>query len=304
MNRSGSVVLVTGASGLVGRALCAALAQQGARVLALRHRQPVPALPGVEPVANLDAIPDDTRIDAIVNLAGALILGGPWTAGRRRQLRESRLATTGALVNLVGRLKTAPATLVSASAVGYYGVRGDEPLDEAAAPQDIFQSRLCQDWEAEANRAAAFGVRVVVLRLGVVLAPTGGALAPLALAARAGLGAVLGDGRQGFPWIHLDDVVRLVGFALDTPALAGPVNAVAPGHVSQRGFTDTLARVLRRPRWLRMPAWPLRLLLGEMAQLLVDGQHVVPAQCQRHGFRFAHPALDGALRDVLAPRRP
>jgi uncharacterized protein (TIGR01777 family) len=189
--------------------------------------------------------------------------------------------------------------VVSDSAVGYYGVRGDEPLDESAAPQDLFQSQLCSEWEQEIRGVEALGPRVVRLRFGIVLGRDGGALPQLARPVRLGMGARLGDGRQGMPWIHIEDAVRLILFALDDAALSGPVNAVAPGHTNHAGFMEAMGRVLHRPVWLRVPAFALRALLGEMAQLLVDGQHVVPARAMAAGFGFRHPDLEPALRELL-----
>jgi hypothetical protein len=281
-------VLVTGASGFIGRHLCAALQARGDRVIALRRGG---ALPAAEP------------IDAVINLAGAPILGPPWTAGRRRLLRDSRIGTTQRLVAALAERSQRPAVLVSASAVGYYGVRDDQPVDESTAPQDIFQSQLCADWEQAASAAEALGIRVVRLRLGVVLGRDGGALPQLALPARLGLGAVMGDGRQGMPWIHIDDVVQLFLRTLDDATLGGAMNAVAPETATQRQFQQALAQVLRRPLWLRVPAAPVRWALGEMAQLLVDGQHVLPRAALAAGFSFRFPTLAGALADLYGEAR-
>jgi uncharacterized protein len=293
-------ILVTGASGFIGRHLCAALVRQGAHVIVLKHRSRVAAgVTGMPVVDDLSKLPADSRIDAIVNLAGARIVGRLWTARRRDLLLRSRLDTTDALVKLVQRLAIKPAVLVSASAVGFYGVRGAEPLDEQAIGQAVFQSHLCQRWEQAASRVAEYGVRVTTLRLGVVLGRDGGALPPQVFVARLGLGAVLGLGTQGAPWIHIEDAVRLISFALENAGLAGPVNAVSPGHVTQREFQRELARALHRPQWLRVPAAPLRMLLGEMSQLLVDGQHVVPAKALAAGFEFRYPKLDQALGALL-----
>ena len=277
-------ILVTGSTGFIGRHLLARLRARGDQVIGLRR--------GERP-------PPGQHIDAVVNLAGAPILGLPWTAARRRQLLSSRLDTTRALIQALADDGQHPPVFVSASAIGYYGVRGDEPLDEQAAPQPIFQSRLCREWEEVACTAEGLGSRVVRLRLGVVLGRDGGALPQLALPVRLGLGAILGSGQQGAPWIHIEDVVRLIEFALDQPQLAGAVNAVAPGHVTHAQMQRTLARVLHRPLWLRVPAFVLRAALGEMAQLLVDGQHVVPARALAAGFTFAHPQLEPALQGLL-----
>jgi uncharacterized protein (TIGR01777 family) len=299
---TGQRILVTGGTGFIGRHLVDVLRARGDDVLLLSRNPARAALQfgvGVQVIGDLATLPVDTRIDAIVNLAGATILALPWTTARRRVLRDSRISTTRALVDLCRRLARAPATLVSASAVGYYGVRGAEPLDETAAPQDLFQSRLCRDWEQEAGIAESLGLRVVCLRFGIVLGRRGGALPQLARPVRGYLGARLGSGRQGAPWIHIEDAVRLIVFALDEAGLSGPLNAVAPGHTTQAGFMQALGRALHRPVWLRVPAFALRMLLGEMAQLLVDGQHVLPARALSAGFRFRYPQLDPALQDLL-----
>jgi uncharacterized protein len=197
-----------------------------------------------------------------------------------------------------------PRIFVTASAIGYYGIRGDELVDERGTPTDIFQSRLCQEWEAAAAAASGEGARVVRLRIGLVLGRDGGALPQLAMAVRLGCGAVLGSGRQWVSWIHIDDLVRLFEFALDTPGLRGAVNAVAGNPVTHRVFQQELAAVLRRPLWLWVPAFVLRAALGEMSQLLVDGQRVVPARAAEEGFRFRYAGLRAVLRNILTQNPP
>jgi len=293
-------VLLIGGTGFIGRYLSQILISRGWQVVLLRHRSAVPAaLRGVEIIAALDEMPPDRRIDAVVNLAGARILGPPWTKTRRRTLVESRIGTTDSLVRWMARRPDPPAVMVSASAVGFYGVRGSERVDETAQPQAVFQSEICRLWEEAALRCTGLGVRCVQLRFGVVLGADGGALPAFARPARMGLAAVMGTGRQGFPWIHIEDAVGLIPWAL-SGNIEGPVNAVAPGLVSQREFQSTLCAVLHRRLLLRVPAWPVRLALGEMSQLLVDGQFVEPARAIRAGFEFRHPELRGALADLLA----
>jgi hypothetical protein len=298
-------VLVTGATGFVGQALVAELCREGRRVIVLSRdlRQARGMFgPGVWVVDSLDAIPAETRIDAVVNLAGARVLGLPWTAARRRVLLGSRAGITQRAVALMRRLEQKPRVLVSASAVGFYGaVDGDAPCTEASPPRPgEFQSDLCAAIEHEARRAEALDVRVVRLRLGVVLGREDGAYPMQALAARLGLGAVLGSGRQRAPWLHLQDAVGLIRHALDSDQLAGAVNAVAPQTPTQAEFARALAASFGRRAWLRMPAWPLRRLAGEMSTLLLDGQNVVPAAALATGYRFRFPTLPSAFADLAS----
>ena len=307
-----AATLVTGATGFIGRALVAELRRDGHRLIALsRDARRARALLGPEvwAVESLDAIPSETRIDAVVHLAGARVLGLPWTASRRRELLASRVDVAAALLALMRRLAQVPRVLVSASAVGYYGVPPDsaaasEPLDESGPPQPgQFQSDLCRAIEHEAQRAEALGVRVVRMRFGVVYGRGGGAYPMLALGARLGLGAVLGSGRQPAPWVHLDDVVGLIRFALANETLRGPVNAVAPDTPSQKRLTKAMAASFGRGQWLRLPAAPLRLLAGEMADLLLEGQVVVPRAALAAGYVFRHPRLEPALGELAAAAR-
>ncbi len=301
----GPTVLVTGATGFVGSALVQQLRAEGRRVIALsRDARQAQAMfdQGVWVVENLDQIPGETRIHAVVHLAGARVVGRPWTVARRRELLDSRVKVTQALLQLMQRLHLAPEVLVSASAVGYYGAANrisDEALAEDGPPQPgQFQSDLCVAIEHEARRAEALGVRVVRLRLGVVLGRGDGAYPMLALAARLGMGSVLGSGRQPAPWIHIDDALGLIRFGLEHKALEGAVNAVAPDTPSQEGFSRALAQSFGRRVYLHMPGAPLRWLMGEMSTLLLDGQNLVPRAALDAGYRFKHPALAQALRDL------
>jgi uncharacterized protein (TIGR01777 family) len=298
-------VLITGATGFVGSALVAQLRDAGRRVIVLSRdlkqaRAQFDA--DVWVVDSLDAIPSETRLDAIVNLAGARVLGLPWSAARRRALLDSRLGVTAAVVDLMRRLQQAPRVLVSASAVGFYGASANasfEPRDEGAPAQPgQFQSDLCAAIEHEARRGEALGVRVVRMRFGVVLGPGDGAYPMLALSSRFGLGAVLGSGRQPAPWIHLDDAVALIRFALAQERLAGPVNAVSPDTRTQADFARALAASFGRRVWLRVPYAPMRFALGEMAELLLEGQNAVPSAALHAGFEFRHANLDDAFASL------
>lgn len=292
-------VLISGATGFIGGHLVRRLIMRGDKVIVLT-RNPDIALdrfgPHVRIVTDLHSLDASTRIDAIINLAGAPILGPPWTRARRRTLLASRVNTTRSLVSLMGRLTTPVPVFVSASAIGFYGVGGDELIDEQGRPTSIFQSQLCQDWEAAARAAARLGARLVRVRMGLVLASDGGALPQLLRPIRLGLGAVLGSGAQWVSWIHIEDLVRLLEFALDTPRASGALNAVSPEPVTHRQFQEALARQIGRPLWLRVPAFVLRVALGEMAQLLVDGQRVVPTRAVTLGFKFHHERIQDALR--------
>jgi uncharacterized protein (TIGR01777 family) len=294
-------ILLTGATGFVGSALTRALVRRGDHVVAL-SRDPAKARdrfgPLVEIVGSLDAIPAERRIDAIVNLAGAPIVAGWWTPSRQTVLLGSRLDVTDALLALIRRIEHRPAVLINASAIGYYGERGDEILTETAGSQPIFMSELCRAWEDHATRAAALGVRVCCLRIGLVLGRAGGAAKPLALASRFGLGTVMGRGRHFVSWIHLADLVRLIIFALDRADLAGPINAVAPEPVRQAEFAHSLARAFGRKARLTVPALALRLGLGELAQLFLGSQRVLPEAAEAAGFLFRFPTLGPAFADL------
>ena len=297
-------LLITGATGFVGHHLVQRRLAAGDTVIVLT-RDPQRARTvlgsGVQVVSKLEQLANDRRIDALVNLAGEPILGIPWIAARRRILLASRVGTTQSLVQFAARLSQRPAVLVSASAIGYYGPRGDEELDESNPPQRCFQSQLCQRWEAAAIAAEPLGMRVVRLRIGVVYGRDGGALPMLARPTRLGLGAVLGHGCAYNAWIHLEDLLDLIEFALGNPSLSGAVNAVAPQAVTHAATQRALADVLRRPLWLRVPGFFLRVALGEMSQLLLDGQRVVPARALAEGFKFKHPEIRAALSDLLIP---
>ena len=303
-------VLISGSTGLVGTALLDAFRQQGhdlARLVrpstrsrpADRGTSPESLNVAWDPVAGtLDAAANGA--DAVVHLAGASIAGGRWTASRKRLLRESRVAATRHLVGALAQLPHPPKVFVSASAVGFYGDRGDEELTESSAPGQDFLADLCRDWEAESGRAAAFGARVVFLRFGIILAKHGGALPRMALPFRLGAGGRIGSGRQWMSWLALQDAVGIIGYALVTSALSGPINAVAPHPDRNAGFAATLGRVLHRPALFPTPGFVLRLVLGEMADaLLLSSQRVLPEKLQRLGYPFVHQALEPALQSVL-----
>jgi uncharacterized protein (TIGR01777 family) len=295
-------VLITGATGFIGRRLVHALNSAGHDVIVLA-RDPARAaalLPPYRLITGLSQLADETRIDAIVNLAGEPIANGLWTVGKRHRILASRLRMTGNVVRLIRRLKQKPAVLVSASAIGWYGEREDERLTEAASGRPSFGNSICGDWERAAVQAERFGVRVVRLRIGLVLGTAGGMLAQLLPPFEYGLGGPIGSGTQWMSWIALDDVVRLIAHAIATPSLKGAVNATAPEPVRNADFTQELGRALHRPAFLRIPAAPLRLLAGDLAdELLLGGRRVIPEKALASGFTFRHETLRGALAAIL-----
>lgn len=300
-------VLVTGATGFIGRALTRRLLERGDRVIAL-CRDPVKAhlILGTEPMVatRLSDLPPALAIDAVVNLAGAPVIGRPWTKERKRELVQSRIGVTRMLVDWLANRSRRPEVLVSASAIGWYGAGDDRVLDERAPVGDGFAAVLCRAWEREAASATALGLRVCRLRLGPVLGREGGMLKRLLPGFRCGLGTVIGGGRQWLSWIHRDDAVELIVRAIADPLFSGPVNATAPVPVRQADFARTLGQVLNRPVWLHLPAAPLRAALGERAGLLLEGPRVLPRRAIEIGFNFRCPELEPALRDLLRPATP
>ena len=294
-------IVVAGGTGFLGRPLVERLERDGheVRVLSRRPRSAgeIPWVPDGNVGAWASAI---EGAGAVINLAGESIAGGRWTAAHKRRVRESRIAATRSLVSAVRQRATAPMVLLSASATGYYGPRGDEPLTEQSPPGADFLADVCKEWEAEALRASD-RARVVLLRTGIALAKDGGALPQMALPFKLFVGGPVGSGRQYYSWIHRDDWVSLVAWALGANGVSGPLNLTAPAPVTNREFARILGRVLRRPSLMPAPAFALRLALGEMADaLLLSGQRVLPAAAEAHGFRFQYPTLEGALRNIYS----
>jgi uncharacterized protein (TIGR01777 family) len=236
-------------------------------------------------------------VDAVVNLAGENLAGGRWSAERKELLRSSRILPTRTLARAIAQCHTPPKTFVSASGAGYYGPRGDEPVTEDAPPGSDFLGRLCVDWEQEA-RAVPPATRLAIVRSGLVQSADGGALKTMLLPFKLGLGATLGSGDQFLPWIHEDDWTAMVMWIIENNRAIGAVNATAPTPVTNREFTQTLARVLKRPAIFRAPAFALRTALGELAEVLLTGQRAVPAHAEQLGFRFTHRTLEPALHSL------
>jgi uncharacterized protein (TIGR01777 family) len=295
-------ILVTGSHGLIGSALVPALVAQGHEVVRLVHGSPSSGSGeiGWDPAAGrLDAAALE-GIEAVLHLAGENIARGRWTAERKARIHDSRVAGTRLLSETLAGLKSPPKVFASASASGYYGDRGDEELDETSPPGEGFLAEVCRAWEAATEPAAAAGVRVVPMRLGVVLAAHGGALAAMLPLFRFGLGGRLGSGRQYMSWITLDDAVGAIQHVLGCESLRGPVNLVASQPVTNHQFAKTLGRVLRRPTLLPTPAFVLRTVLGEMADaLLLSSARVLPQRLIQSGYTFRDPDLAAALARVL-----
>jgi uncharacterized protein (TIGR01777 family) len=299
-------ILITGATGFVGRRLCEMLHQAGHTVRALSRdsvaaKQRVPHLKEVFPWNPLQELPPLQAFegcDAVVNLAGESI-AGRWTAPKKQLIRDSRVLGTKNLVNALAQLSSRPKVLISASAIGYYGDRGEETLTEDAAPGSDFLAQVCRDWENEALKAESLGMRVVRLRIGLVLGRGGGTLQALLPLFRVGLGGPLGSGRQWWSWIHRDDLCRLIVQILANENVSGPINATAPQPVRQKEFAQVLGRVLRRPAFLPTPAFALKIALGEFADGILASQRALPRRAQEMGYRFQFEELEGALREIL-----
>lgn len=297
-------VLVTGGTGFIGGRLVTALIAAGHEVTVLtRDRSkaaPLAIFGPVRCVTSLDEIASNARIDAIVNLAGEPISDTPWTKAKRLRIVRSRIEATYGIARLIERLDRRPAALVSGSAIGWYGLRGDQPLTEENLGTPCFSRRVCVSWERAAKRAERLGVRTVYLRTGLVLDRSGGMLARLLAPFEFGLGGQFGDGRHWMSWIHRDDIVRLICHAIAKDELAGPVNAVAPEPVTNQRFTSALGTALCRPAIVPIPAWPLHLALGGFAEeLLLSGQRVIPDVAMRSGFVFEYATIDAALAQIV-----
>lgn len=298
------VVTVTGASGFIGRALTRKLLETGCSVHVLGRKPPdrLPATVQFSPWNSAEGEPPADGLasaDAVVHLAGETV-SQRWTADAKKRIYASRIEGTRRLVTALAAQSQRPRVLVCASAVGYYGSRGDEILTEVSPPGSDFLAKVVVDWENAAQAAEALGIRVVRLRFGMVLGPQGGALAKLLPVFRLGLGARLGSGEQWMAWIHLDDAVNLILFAINLSSVHGAVNASAPYPVSNDEFTSRLATALHRPAILRAPAFALRLLLGEMSGMLLASQRVLPSAAKSAGFPFQYPDLNAALDQILA----
>ena len=295
-------VLVTGATGFIGRRLVASLTGAGHQVIAL-IRNPAKAdvlPPPITLITCLDQLPDDARIDVVVNLAGEPIGNGLWTDEKRREILSSRVNMTEGVLKLMARLERRPTVLVNGSAIGWYGLWQDQVLTESAKSHACFSHELCEAWESAAQRAASYDVRVVCLRIGLVVGTEGGFLTRLLTPFEFGLGGPMGSGNQWMSWIERDDLVRLIVHAIARPDISGPINATAPIPVTNGRFTEELGRRLRRPAIFRIPAALLHGVAGDLAdELLLGGQRVIPNKALSSGFVFRHETLRSAFEAIL-----
>ena len=292
-------IVIAGGSGFLGQKLARRMARDGHHVRILTRRQAqVPDQITWRPDGTAGALADRLNgVDAVVNLAGENLAGGRWSPARKELLRSSRILPTRTLARAIAQCHTPPKILVSASGAGYYGPRGDEPITEDMPAGSDFLARLCVDWEQEA-RAVPPATRLAIVRSGLVQSADGGALKTMLLPFKLGLGASLGSGDQFLPWIHADDWTAMVMWMIENNRANGAINATAPAPVTNREFTQTLARVLNRPAIFRAPAFALRTALGELADVLLTGQRAVPARAEQLGFRFTHRTLEPALRNL------
>jgi len=299
-------ILVSGSSGLVGTALGSVLARAGHTVCRLVRPQSAAGEGATEGFAVAwDPATGElggagVGADAVVNLAGVSIADGRWTKQRKELLRASRIDTTRALVNALAKMNARPSVLVSASAIGFYGNRGDETLTEESKPGTGFLSGLSQEWEAEALKAEALGIRVVLARFGIILAREGGALPKMLTPFKLGLGGRLGSGKQWMSWVTLEDAVGILRFVIENAPLRGAINVVSPQPLQNAAFTKALAKAMHRPALFPAPAFALRLALGEMADaLLLSSQRVLPQVLEKTGYQFVHSDLSTALKNLV-----
>ena len=306
-------VVIAGGTGFLGNPLAWTWAEEGHDVRVLTRALPAGQVQhesgtGKPGMSRVGWVPDGTagqlagELDGaslVVNLAGESIADGRWSAARKQALHDSRILATRSLVAALAETPNPPSTLISGSAVGYYGDRGSEPLTEDSSAGTDFLAQLCVDWEAEAKRAAAPGRRVVLLRTGLVLERSGGVLGKMILPFRLFAGGPLGSGRQYMPWIHRHDWVEMVRWINDTPSLCGPVNATAPHPVTNHDFAHALGRALRRPAFVPAPRFAMSIVLGEMAGAALAGQRALPARAQAAGYHFRYPEIDIAFRGIF-----
>ena len=297
-------IFITGGTGFIGSALTKRLVEQGHAVTVLsRSPEKVAQLcgPNVKSLGSLSQLKAEDNYQVIFNLAGAPIVDARWSEDRKQLIRDSRIGLTEQLISCIARLNIKPELLISGSAIGYYGGHGDAVLSEQSVPAGDFSAQLCVDWEATAKQAEQFGVRVCLIRTGLVIANGGGFLQRLLLPFRLGLGGRIGDGRQWMSWIHRQDWINIAMAIMTDTTMQGAYNATAPNPVTNAEFTRILAKCLKRPALLPVPAWVLKMLLGEMSELVLGSQRVLPERLLKQDFKFQYDDLAAALNEALAP---
>lgn len=297
-------IFFTGASGFIGKRLIDRFIANGDEIVAISRGARASG-------KGINWITGDTQrsgewqqsvdgCNLVINLAGEPIVGKRWSEAQKRLIRDSRIKTTENIVDAIRQARRRPTTLISASAIGIYAKNEERALDESDPPANDFLGQMCQQWEAAASAVESLGVRLVLPRIGIVLGKEGGALAKMLPPFKLGLGGPVGSGRQWFSWIHIEDMVALIFYAIKHDEMKGPINAVAPHPVRMGEFTKALGRALHRPAFFPVPAFVLKIALGESSQLLLDGQKVVPAVAERLGFNFLFPQVDVALNNLVA----
>ena len=296
-------VLITGGTGFIGRALTRSLSEEGCEVTVLsRNPGSVEKIcgSGINALNNLSHLKPEDSYQVIINLAGAPIFDARWSDARKQVIRNSRISLTKQLVACIACMRVKPELLISGSAVGYYGDQGNTVLTEQSASNKDFSQQLCGDWEDEAKKAEQLGVRVCLIRTGLVLAEGGGLLQRMLLPFRLGFGGRLGDGKQWMSWIHRQDWIAIARMMITDSTMQGAYNATAPNPVTNSEFTRTLAHCLNRPALLPVPAWLLKIVLGEMSGLVLGSQRVMPERLLQQGFKFQYPDLSSALNQLLS----
>jgi uncharacterized protein (TIGR01777 family) len=295
-------ILITGGTGFLGSALIADWLAQGHQIT-LISRDPLAAMQQlgnqINAVSDFHLLPHSAQFDVIVNLAGAPLFSSRWSEARKQQIRDSRIGLTQQLVAFIASLQHKPEVLISGSAIGIYGDQGDTVLTEQSSGKADFGQQLCSDWEQAALQAESLGVRVCLIRTGLVLGNHGGLLQRMLPAFKFGLGGCLGNGQQWMSWIHFSDWLAIVNSLIEHPELSGAFNATAPNPVSNQSFSQQLAKQLHRPALLPMPSFVLKLLLGEMSELILGSQRVLPEHLLAAGFKFQYPELAPALQQIL-----
>lgn len=295
-------ILITGGTGFIGKQLCRFLLDKNHKLTVLsRNPNKVPSLCGesVQAINMISQLTSSDSFDAIINLAGEGIADARWTETRKQILLDSRINTTKQLIAYIERAGKKPEVLISGSAIGYYGNQGSEILDEKSIPREEFSHKLCAEWEAAALEAEKFSVRVCIIRTGLVIGNDGGFLQRLLLPFKWGLGGPMGDGKQWMSWIHRTDFIVIIDTLLELKTLQGIFNGTSPEPVTNAEFSQTLGKVLNRPAFLPVPAFVLKILLGEMAELLLGGQRVIPERLEKAGYQFQFKTLEQALSDVV-----